>query len=87
VFEASREGTVNDALTLGIELSSSSPLKKKHRHSSAAIHWEIIANNLSKVGWSLGYVSQPWILAGERSGLPTRTVTPEGVSMCVQMKS
>ena len=74
-------------MTLGIELSSSSLLKKKHRHSSAAIHWEIIANNLSKVGWSLGYVSQPWILAGERSGLQTRTVTTEGVSLCVRMKS
>jgi hypothetical protein len=32
-------------------------LKKKHRHSSAAIHWEVIADNLSKAGWSLGYVS------------------------------
>jgi hypothetical protein len=44
-------------MTLGIELSSSSLLKKKHRHSSAAIHWEIIANNLSKAGWSWGCVS------------------------------
>jgi hypothetical protein len=74
-------------MTLGMELSSSSPLKKKHRHSSAAIHWEIIANNLSKVGWSLGYVSQPWILAGERSGLRTHIAIAESVSLCTRMKS
>ena len=48
VCEASREGTVNEAMALGIELSPSPLLKKKHRHSSAAIRWEIIADNLSK---------------------------------------
>ena len=49
MFEASRAGTVNDAMALGIELSSSL-LKKKHRHSSAEIHWEIIADK-SQQGW------------------------------------
>jgi hypothetical protein len=48
VCEASREGTVNEAMALGTELSPSSSLKKKHRHTSAAIRWEIIADNLSK---------------------------------------
>jgi len=30
--------------------------------------WEIIADNLKKRGWSLGW-AQRWILKGERSGL------------------
>jgi hypothetical protein len=33
--------------------------------------WEILADNLSKSGWSWGAL-QPWILAGERSLLQTR---------------
>jgi hypothetical protein len=33
--------------------------------------WEIIADNLSKAGWSLAG-SQPLIPRGERSGSPTR---------------
>ena len=32
-------------------------LKKKHRHSSSVKYWEIIADNLKKAGWSLGWVS------------------------------
>jgi hypothetical protein len=32
-------------------------LKKKHRHSSSVKYWEIIADRLSKSGWSLGWVS------------------------------
>ena len=48
VCEASQEGTVNEAIALGIELSPSPLLKKKHRHSSAAIRWEIIADKLSE---------------------------------------
>jgi hypothetical protein len=43
-------------MALDIELSSSL-LKKKHRQPSAAIHWEIVADNLSKAGWSWGCVS------------------------------
>jgi hypothetical protein len=43
-------------MALDIELSSSL-LKKKHRQPSAAIHWEIVADNLSKAGWSWGWVS------------------------------
>ena len=30
---------------------------------------------------------QPWIPAGERSGLQTRIATRESVSLCVRMKS
>jgi len=32
-------------------------------------YWEIIADNLSNAGWNLGLRFQPWILAGEQSGL------------------
>jgi hypothetical protein len=39
-------------------------------------YWEIIAGNLSKAGWSWA-ASQPWIPAGERSGLPTRIAATE----------
>jgi hypothetical protein len=35
---------------------------------AAVKYWEIIADNLSKAGWSWA-VSQPWIVTGERSGL------------------
>jgi len=31
-------------------------------------------------------MSQPWILAGEQSGLPMRIATTENASLCVQMK-
>jgi hypothetical protein len=34
-------------------------------------YWEIIADNLSKAG-GVGAVYQPWIRAGERSGLQMR---------------
>jgi hypothetical protein len=43
-------------MALDIELSSSL-LKKKHRQPSAAIHWEIVADNLSKAGWSWGCIT------------------------------
>jgi len=33
---------------------------------------EIIADNLSKAGWSWGLHSQPWILTGEQSSSLTR---------------
>ena len=48
-------------------------------------YWEIIADNLKKRGWSLGYVSA--VLAGERSGLQTPVATTESVSLCTRMKS
>jgi hypothetical protein len=35
----------------------------------------------------LGLACQPWILAGERSGLLTRIAAMEGVSLCEGMKS
>ncbi|HEY4257336.1 MAG TPA: hypothetical protein VGM66_08995, partial [Candidatus Udaeobacter sp.] len=37
--------------------SSLSVIKKKHRHSSSVKYWEIIADNLSKAGFSWGCVS------------------------------
>jgi hypothetical protein len=49
-------------------------------------YWEIIADNLSKDGWSWGCVSAV-DSRGERSSLLTRIATMESVSLCVQMKS
>jgi hypothetical protein len=49
-------------------------------------YWEIIADNLSKAGWSWGCVSA-LISVGEQSGLQTHTVTTETVSSRVLMIS
>src|SRR5438034_4310336 len=43
-------------------------------------YWEIIADNLSKAGWSWGCVSA-LDSKGEQSGLLTHTATTEGVSL------
>jgi hypothetical protein len=43
-------------------------------------YWEIIADNLSKAGWSWA-ASQRLISAGERSGLLTHIATTESVSL------
>jgi hypothetical protein len=58
----------------------------KKAESQLVKYWEIIADNLSKAGWSWG-TSQRWILAGERSGLLTRIATTESVSLRTPMKS
>jgi hypothetical protein len=50
-------------------------------------YWEIIADNLSKAGWSFGAVSQPWMPKGEQSGLQTRIATMDSGSLCTPMKS
>jgi hypothetical protein len=47
--------------------------------------WELIADKLSKAGWSLGW-SQPWILKVERSGLLTRIATMDSGSLRERMK-
>jgi hypothetical protein len=49
-------------------------------------YWEIIANNLKKRGWSLGWVSavDP---DGEQSGLLTHIAATENVSLCGRTKS
>jgi hypothetical protein len=47
---------------------------------------EIIADNLSKAGWSWA-VCQPWTPTGKRSGLLTRIAATESVSLCTRMKS
>jgi len=47
--------------------------------------WEVVAHNLSKAGWSYGYVSAR-IAKGGQSGSQTLTAT-ESVLLCVPMKS
>jgi hypothetical protein len=55
------------------------------RNRNGLKDWEIVADNLKRPGWSLGWV--PAVnSSGEQSGLPTRIVT-ESVSLCSQMKS
>jgi hypothetical protein len=49
-------------------------------------YWEIIAENLSKAGWSWDSISAG-DSSGERSGLLTHTATMESVSLWVRMKS
>jgi hypothetical protein len=49
-------------------------------------YWEIIARNIKKRGWSLGYVSAIDSM-GERSGLQTRIATTESVSLYARMKN
>jgi hypothetical protein len=49
-------------------------------------YWEVIADNLSKAGWSWA-ASQLWILRVEQFGLLTRIAAMESVSFCVRMKS
>jgi len=49
-------------------------------------YWEIIADNLSKAGWSLGYVSAI-DSNGERSGLQTHIATAKSVLLRARMKS
>ncbi len=69
--EAERAASANDD-----PLNNARPVK----------YWEIIAENLKKRGWSL-VMSQPWILAGEQSGLWTRTAAMGSVTLCERMKS
>jgi hypothetical protein len=47
---------------------------------------EIIADNLSKAGWSWA-ASQPWIPTDGQPSLLTRTPTTESASLCERMKS
>jgi hypothetical protein len=49
-------------------------------------YWEIIADNLSKAGWSWGWVSAI-DSEGERSGSLTRIATTENALLCTPMKS
>jgi hypothetical protein len=48
-------------------------------------YWEIIADNLSKDGWSWGCVSA--IPTGERSGLLMHIAATGSVSLCERMKN
>jgi hypothetical protein len=47
---------------------------------------EIIADNLSKAGWSWA-ASQPWIPAGEQSGLLTDIAATESVSLFTEINA
>jgi hypothetical protein len=49
-------------------------------------YWEIIARNIKKRGWSLGYVSAIDSM-GKQSGLLTHIATTESVSLCTRMKN
>jgi len=49
-------------------------------------YWEIIADNLSKAGWSWGCVATV-NSQGEPSLLLTRIAARESVSLCVRMKN
>jgi hypothetical protein len=49
-------------------------------------YWEIIADNLSKAGWSWDCVSAI-DAKGAQSGLSMHTATTESGSLCGQMKS
>jgi hypothetical protein len=50
------------------------------------MNWEIIADDLSRAGWSWSCV--PAVDSeGERSGLLTHTATTEGASLCTPTKS
>jgi len=49
-------------------------------------YWEIIADNLSKVGWSWGFVSAI-DSNGRTIWIADAPATTEGVSLCVRMKS
>jgi hypothetical protein len=47
----------------------------------------MVADNLSKAGWSWGNVSAIDSERGEQSGLLTRTAATESGSLCTRMKS
>jgi hypothetical protein len=55
-------------------------------HNRRVKYWEIIADRLSKAGWSWAG-SQPLILRAERSGLWTRIATSVSVLLCAPTKS
>jgi hypothetical protein len=50
-------------------------------------YWEVIAHNLHKAGWSLGWVSAIDSNGRTRSGLQTHITATKSVSFCVRMKS
>jgi hypothetical protein len=49
-------------------------------------YWEIIADNLKKASWSLGYVSAI-DSQGRTISLLTRIATTKSVTLCARMKS
>jgi len=55
-------------------------------HLQRVNKWEIIADNLSKAGWSWGCVSA-FDLEGRTIWMLTRIAETESVSLCVRMKS
>ena len=61
-------------------------VENKRRTIRGVKYWEIIADELSKAGWS-GAALQRWMRPGGRSGLLTRIAGTESVSLCERMKS
>ena len=55
--------------------------KRTECQASVKRYWEIVADNLSKAGWSWGYVSATDSERGEQSGLLTRTAATESGSL------
>jgi hypothetical protein len=60
--------------------------QQKSQNPPRVKYWEIIADNLSKAGWSWA-AFQPLILADEQSSLLTRIAGKISDSSCVRMKS
>src|SRR5262249_48488125 len=50
-------------------------------------NWPIIADNLSKAGWSVGASSQSWMRRGEQSLLLTHIAATGSGSLCGRMKN
>jgi hypothetical protein len=50
-------------------------------------YWEIIADNLSKAGWSLGCVSAVSFEGANKLDLLTRIATTVNTSLCTRIKS
>jgi hypothetical protein len=67
------------ALLAGAKSKPSIPL------SGREVIWKSLVKS-QQVPFDLGAVFQPWILAGEQSGLLTRTATTEGGSLCTPTK-
>ena len=61
--------------------------KTQNAPASVQRYWEIVADNLSKAGWSWGYVSAIDSERGEQSGLLTRIAATESVSLRTRVKS
>jgi hypothetical protein len=62
------------------------PGEQKRQNPAGVKYWEIIANNLSKAGWSWGCVSAI-DSSGQTIWIVEAHATMESVSLCALMKS